>query len=90
MYVTSDSCAPLTANLWFFLGATRYTRFTVHIEAYSEAAQRVSTSIHDIGSASETYTDSGGKLILMELHNDAVARAGFMFGLLPGWWLSKP
>ena len=32
---------------------------------------------------------SGGKLILSEIHNDAVTRVGFVFGLLPGWWLSK-
>ncbi|MCJ1358943.1 MAG: hypothetical protein MMC33_008943 [Icmadophila ericetorum] len=29
----------------------------------------------------------GGKLILGELFNDAVTRAHFTFGLLPGWWL---
>ena len=31
----------------------------------------------------------GGKLILCELFNDSTTRAGFAFGLLPGWWLSK-
>ena len=30
----------------------------------------------------------GGKLILCELYNQGVIRAGFSFGLLPGWWLS--
>lgn len=31
---------------------------------------------------------SGGKLALYEITEDAT-RAGFAFGLLPGWWLSK-
>ena len=31
---------------------------------------------------------SGGKLALYEITQDAT-RAGFVFGLLPGWWLSK-
>ncbi|KAL9121038.1 MAG: hypothetical protein Q9187_002404 [Circinaria calcarea] len=30
----------------------------------------------------------GGKLVLIESCNPAVVRAGFAFGLLPGWWLS--
>lgn len=30
----------------------------------------------------------GGKLVILEITNDVV-RAGFAFGLLPGWWLSE-
>ncbi|KAI9892063.1 MAG: Type I Iterative PKS [Vezdaea aestivalis] len=31
----------------------------------------------------------GGKLILLELTNPSVLRAGFIFGVLPGWWLGE-
>ncbi|KAF1828904.1 reducing type I polyketide synthase [Decorospora gaudefroyi] len=30
----------------------------------------------------------GGKLLLLEICNPDILRAGFAFGLLPGWWLS--
>lgn len=31
----------------------------------------------------------GGKLILYEGINPDVLRTGFIFGVLPGWWLSR-
>ncbi|KAL6789095.1 fatty acid synthase S-acetyltransferase [Trichoderma sp. SZMC 28012] len=31
----------------------------------------------------------GGKLILVEITNQDLLRTPFLFGLLPGWWLSK-
>lgn len=30
---------------------------------------------------------SGGKIILFEITKPDKLRAGFVFGLLPGWWL---
>lgn len=32
---------------------------------------------------------SGGKLVLFEAVNPAIMRSGFVFGLLPGWWLCE-
>lgn len=34
-----------------------------------------------------TDTRSGGKLIMFEIVVPDILRTGFVFGLLPGWWL---
>ncbi len=34
-------------------------------------------------------TNSGGKLVMFEITRPDIIRAGFVFGLLRGWWLSK-
>ena len=43
---------------------------------------------HEIYHSLEADDNSGGKLLLVEVTRPDLLRVGFIFGLLPGWWLS--
>ncbi|KAL4867779.1 S-adenosyl-L-methionine-dependent methyltransferase [Aspergillus spectabilis] len=52
--------------------------------AVLHAASIVSTTLRNV----HKLLKPNGKLVFVEPSNPTVARIGFLFGLLPGWWLS--
>lgn len=68
------------------IGLTRHEGSPQDSREYQESPETVSPSLIIQIFA---HHNSGGKLILLELTDTEDLIAGFVFGLLPGWWLGR-